>query len=285
MRVPDLTIVEGLGCHVGTRAAVSTSTSAAASPSSRSAIAITLRSRPHMRNSTDSGTRPNLYRTEPAEELAELLSVRFGGAQAFFCNSGAEAIEAALKYARKATGKTASSPSRAASTAARGRALRRRASRRSGAVRAARPGVAFVPPNDVAALTHAVDDGPGSILLEPVLGEGGVVPLEREFVAAAAALPPLSAWTRCRGASAAPARSSPSSSSASGPTSSRWRRACERAPDRRLLVGRRGAGASCRAITARHSAGIPWLRPPLAPSWRRSTTSCSRTCAREDPSS
>ena len=47
----------------------------------------------------------NLYRTEPAEKLASLLSERFGGAQAFFCNSGAEAIEAALKYARKATGK------------------------------------------------------------------------------------------------------------------------------------------------------------------------------------
>ena len=47
----------------------------------------------------------NLYRTEPAEELAVKLSDRFGGAEAFFCNSGAEAIEAALKYARKATGK------------------------------------------------------------------------------------------------------------------------------------------------------------------------------------
>ena len=47
----------------------------------------------------------NLYRTEPAEALAARLSDRFGGAQAFFCNSGAEAIEAALKYARKATGK------------------------------------------------------------------------------------------------------------------------------------------------------------------------------------
>ena len=38
--------------------------------------------------------------------LAELLSERFGGAQSFFCNSGAEAIEAAIKYARRATGKT-----------------------------------------------------------------------------------------------------------------------------------------------------------------------------------
>ena len=38
-------------------------------------------------------------------ELAERLSARFGGAKAFFCNSGAEAIESALKLARKATGK------------------------------------------------------------------------------------------------------------------------------------------------------------------------------------
>ena len=47
----------------------------------------------------------NLYSTEPMLRLAELLSDRFGGARSFFCNSGAEAIEAALKWARKATGK------------------------------------------------------------------------------------------------------------------------------------------------------------------------------------
>src|SRR5918998_1077430 len=47
----------------------------------------------------------NLYWTEPMLALADRLSARFGGAQAFFCNSGAEAIEAALKYARKATGR------------------------------------------------------------------------------------------------------------------------------------------------------------------------------------
>ena len=48
----------------------------------------------------------NLYWTEPMTQLAELLSERFGGASAFFCNSGAEAVEAAIKYARKSTGKT-----------------------------------------------------------------------------------------------------------------------------------------------------------------------------------
>ena len=38
----------------------------------------------------------NLYWTEPMLELAGRLSDRFGGAQSFFCNSGTEAVEAAL---------------------------------------------------------------------------------------------------------------------------------------------------------------------------------------------
>ena len=45
----------------------------------------------------------NLYWTEPMATLASGSPDRFGGAQAFFCNSGAEANEAAIKYARKAT--------------------------------------------------------------------------------------------------------------------------------------------------------------------------------------
>ncbi len=47
----------------------------------------------------------NLYWTEPMLRLAGMLVERAGGGQAFFCNSGAEANEAALKYARKATGR------------------------------------------------------------------------------------------------------------------------------------------------------------------------------------
>ena len=43
----------------------------------------------------------NLYWTEPMLRLAALLSERFPGGRAFFCNSGAEANEAALKIARK----------------------------------------------------------------------------------------------------------------------------------------------------------------------------------------
>src|SRR5439155_9188189 len=47
----------------------------------------------------------NLYSTLPMEELATKLSERFGGAHTFFCNSGTEAVEAAIKWARKVTGR------------------------------------------------------------------------------------------------------------------------------------------------------------------------------------
>jgi acetylornithine/N-succinyldiaminopimelate aminotransferase len=134
----------------------------------------------------------NLYRTQPAERLAVLLSARFGGAQAFFCNSGAEAIEAALKYARKATGKPGVI---ALEGSFHGRTLGALSATGQPGKRAAFeplvPGVTFVPPNDVAALEAAVGDDTGLILLEPVLGEGGVIPLDTEFVARAAELDAL----------------------------------------------------------------------------------------------
>src|SRR3972149_7762265 len=135
----------------------------------------------------------NLYWSEPMLELAAKLSARFGGAQAFFCNSGAEAIEAALKYARKATGKPGVV---ALEGSFHGRTL--------GALSVTGqptkrkpfdplvPGVRFVHQHDVQALEAAVDDEIGLILLEAILGEGGVSPLEREFVSAAAGPgPPL----------------------------------------------------------------------------------------------
>jgi acetylornithine/N-succinyldiaminopimelate aminotransferase len=134
----------------------------------------------------------NLYRTEPAEQLAATLSKRFGGARAFFCNSGAEAIEAALKYARKATGK-------AGVVALEGGFHGRTLGALSATGQASKrepfaplvPGVRFVPPNDADALLAALDDEVGLVLLEPILGEGGVVPLDPEFAAAAASAPPL----------------------------------------------------------------------------------------------
>lgn len=134
----------------------------------------------------------NLYRTEPAEQLAAALSDRFGGAQAFFCNSGAEAIEAAVKYARKATGKSGVV---ALEGGFHGRTLGALSVTGQPAKREPFaplvPGVRFVPPNDADALLAAVNADVGLILLEPILGEGGVVPLDAEFMAVAAELPPL----------------------------------------------------------------------------------------------
>jgi predicted acetylornithine/succinylornithine family transaminase len=137
----------------------------------------------------------NLYGTEPARGLAAALSARFGGAQAFFCNSGAEANEAALKYARKATGKTGvialerSFHGRTTGAlAVTGQPEKRHA------FEPLLEDVRFVPPNDVAALREAVSDDVGLVLLEPVLGEGGVIPLEPAFLAAARELDALLAF-------------------------------------------------------------------------------------------
>jgi predicted acetylornithine/succinylornithine family transaminase len=133
----------------------------------------------------------NLYFTEPMSRLAGLLSDRAGGAQAFFCNSGAEANEAAIKYARKATGRSAVV---ALEGSFHGRTL--------GALSATGqppkwegfgpllPGIRFARPNDVESLEAAVMPGGdvALLLLEPVLGEGGVVPLDAGFLRVAAEL-------------------------------------------------------------------------------------------------
>jgi acetylornithine/N-succinyldiaminopimelate aminotransferase len=131
----------------------------------------------------------NLYSTEPGEQLAGRLSEHFGGAQAFFCNSGTEAVEAALKHARKATGKPGVV---ALHGSFHGRTLGALSATGQPAKQAPfeplLPGVRFVEPDDAASLRAAVDDEVGCILLEPVLGEGGILPLGPEFVAAARAL-------------------------------------------------------------------------------------------------
>jgi acetylornithine/N-succinyldiaminopimelate aminotransferase len=137
----------------------------------------------------------NLYSTDPARELAAVLSERFGGAQAFFCNSGAEANEAALKYARKATGKTGVI---ALEQGFHGRttgalALTGQPAKRE-PFEPLLGGVRFVPPNDVDALHAAMSADVGLVLLEPVLGEGGVIPLEPAFLAAARSLDALLAF-------------------------------------------------------------------------------------------
>jgi len=126
----------------------------------------------------------NLYWSEPMIALAERLSDRFGGARAFFCNSGAEAVEAGLKYARKATGK----PGVVSLTGSfHGRTLGALSvtgqSGKREAFEPLLPHVSFATPNDADSLAEAVSEETGCILLEPVQGEGGVHELDAGFVA------------------------------------------------------------------------------------------------------
>jgi acetylornithine/N-succinyldiaminopimelate aminotransferase len=128
----------------------------------------------------------NLYWTQPMAELAGKLSDRFGGAQAFFCNSGAEAMEAALKYARKATGRPGIV---ALENSFHGRTLGSlsvtgQPAKQDGFGPLV-PGVAFAKLNDVESLVAAARSDTGAIVLEPVQGEGGIHPAEPEFLEAA----------------------------------------------------------------------------------------------------
>ena len=130
----------------------------------------------------------NLYWTEPMAELAERLSDRFGGAQAFFCNSGAEAIEAALKYARKATGQARHRRARELVPRPHARRARRHGpAGEARRLRAARPGRRASPRRTTStSLAAAADETTGCILLEPVQGEGGIHPARRRTSLAAA---------------------------------------------------------------------------------------------------
>ena len=101
----------------------------------------------------------NLFWTEPMQRArGEALASASAARSAFFCNSGAEANEAALKYARKATGRTGRGRARELVPRAHGgRALGHRAAREARRVRAARSRASrFATPNDIAAL-DAVD--------------------------------------------------------------------------------------------------------------------------------
>jgi acetylornithine aminotransferase len=131
----------------------------------------------------------NLYATEPAVALAERLVALLGGAgRVFFTNSGAEANEAAFKIARRYGG-----PRRteviAAAGSFHGRTMGALALTGQPAKRAPfepLPGpVTFVPYGDAAALAAAVTERTAAVVLEPLLGEGGVLPPPRGYLAAA----------------------------------------------------------------------------------------------------
>jgi acetylornithine aminotransferase len=130
----------------------------------------------------------NLF-TSPAQVgLAERLLELSGapeGSGVFFCNSGAEAIEAAIKISRR-TGRMRLI---AASGSFHGRTTGALALTSKEAYRAPFapliPEVTFVPFDDIDALRAAADDETAAIVLEPIQGEGGVVPASSAYLLAA----------------------------------------------------------------------------------------------------
>ena len=133
----------------------------------------------------------NLYYVEPQAQLADLLVENSFPGRCFFANSGAEANEGALKLARKHHflagdprgkvvcllgsfhGRTLATLS-ATGQPAKGEPFA-----------PTMPGFFHVPLNDVDALRGAVDSNTAAVMVEPVLGEGGVFPCTAEFLEAA----------------------------------------------------------------------------------------------------
>ena len=131
----------------------------------------------------------NLYATEPAVALAERLGELLGGTtRVFFCNSGAEANEAAFKLARRHGGRDRPEVV-AAEGSFHGRTMGALALTGQPAKRAPfepLPGpVRFVPYGDAAALAAAVGERTAAVFLEPIQGEVGVVPAPPGYLAAA----------------------------------------------------------------------------------------------------
>ena len=138
----------------------------------------------------------NLYYTEPCAKLAQLLCEKTGMKKVFFSNSGAESNECAIKVARRYSAGKKGADCYTILTLEKsfhGRTLTTLAATGQDHFHALfqplTPGFLHVEPNNVAALEKAVAENKiAGIMLECVQGEGGVNPLTREFVTAAAKL-------------------------------------------------------------------------------------------------
>jgi predicted acetylornithine/succinylornithine family transaminase len=134
----------------------------------------------------------NLFRTAPAAELAAWLTARSFADRVFFCNSGAEATEGAIKFARKWAGSE-----KREIVAFRGGFHGRTMGALAATDRPAyqepfaplMPGVRFAEVGDVQALEARLSWGNvAAVIVEPVQAEGGVRPVPAEFLQAVRAL-------------------------------------------------------------------------------------------------
>ena len=133
---------------------------------------------------------PNTWYTEPQGDFAEFLSTR-GFGQCFFCNSGTEAVEGAIKLARLHTGEgrhkiisfeNSFHGRTFASLTATGQPKYHEG------VGPLLAGFRYAPFGDLDAVSSLVDDETAGILVEPVQGEGGVNIAERDFLSGLRAL-------------------------------------------------------------------------------------------------
>ena len=133
----------------------------------------------------------NLYYHEYQGKLAERIAKASGLARMFFCNSGTEAVEGALKMIRSHGNSVSRSKHQVISleNSFHGRSLGALSVTGQPKYRSdfepLLSGVHFIKGGDLAALEAAVNENTAGILLEIIQGEGGIYPLEEKFVRAA----------------------------------------------------------------------------------------------------
>lgn len=144
----------------------------------------------------------NLYHIEMQESLADLLTGLAGMDNVFFCNSGAEANEAALKLARLyGHGRGIEKPSVIVlESAFHGRTLATLSATGNRKIQAGfEPlvsGFIRAPRNDIEALRQIADSNPDVVAFfaEPIQGEGGIHPLDADYLQAVRALCDEHGW-------------------------------------------------------------------------------------------
>lgn len=128
----------------------------------------------------------NLFYMEPQSELAERLTRLAGLDRVFFTNSGTEAMEGAIKLARRLAGKQGRGGDIISFEGCfHGRsigALSTHSDKQRQAFEPLLPGFRQVPFNEMDALEEAMGDDTTAVIIEAVQGEGGVRPVEADFM-------------------------------------------------------------------------------------------------------